>query len=62
MCGTCLHEYCSKTLCVLKNFFFCYSDNAQRNKERKKGKQKKVYEKKERKYVCDGFAYEKTLK
>jgi hypothetical protein len=59
-----LHEYCSKAFFVLKNLFFRYSYNAQRNKERRiKEKQKKVYEKKkERKYVCDGFAYEKTLK
>jgi len=36
MCGTCLHEYCPKAFFVLKNFFFLYSDNAQRNKERRK--------------------------
>jgi len=66
MCGTCLHEYCPKAFFVLKNFFFLYSDNAQRNKERRKKREIEESVWKERKeesmYVCDGFAYEKTLK
>jgi len=36
ICGTRLHEYCSKAFFILKNILFRHSDNAQRNKERRK--------------------------